>query len=231
MWWNVDGKEKARENGKRERYKEKRGRERERKRENKWKKGGGGETEEEKEGYWTFSTEWSLKKRGRAIYAMPTCCDETSGAETAAATRGEKKEACAMYSRNYSDDNATLRMHPKRTDEASEFQKPLLTEIRLRGIAFPFLYIPLFCDILPIPFLPSPSRPYLFFSAVTCRTVRPATCVALFSKWKCTYTVYPYVFRVRTYCMLDRVTKWTQVRGDGEEVHQKVVCRFYSRSR
>lgn len=83
---------------------------------------------------------------------MPTCCDETSEAETAAATRGGGKKKRARCTRNYSDDNATLRMHPKRTDEASEFQKPLLTEIHCGESRVPVsssLFF--FCNILPIP--------------------------------------------------------------------------------
>lgn len=56
----------------------------------------------------------------------------------------------------------------------------------MRGIAFPFLYIPLFfMTFLPVP---SPSSLSLSFSLSPSRTVRPATCVALFSKGKCTYT-------------------------------------------
>lgn len=131
---------------------------------------------------------------------MPTCRDETSEAETAAATRGGEKKR-GRCTRNYSDDNATLRMHPKRTDEASEFQKPLLTEIHCgesRSRFFILLFFATF-SLSPLPLLPR-------------RTTRPATCVALFSKWKCTYT---YIFPVRTYCMLDRVTKWTQAGGNG----------------
>lgn len=61
MWWNVDGKEEARGRGKRERHGEKK-REGEKKKINE-RKGEGGNGETEKEGYWTFSTEWSLKKR------------------------------------------------------------------------------------------------------------------------------------------------------------------------
>jgi len=54
---------------------------------------------------------------------------------------GKKKRA--RCTRNYSDDNATLWMHPKRTDEASEFQKPLLTEIHC-GESRSRFFIPLF---------------------------------------------------------------------------------------
>lgn len=55
-----------------------------------------GRTEKE-EGDWTFSTEWSLKKRQSHIR------DETSEAETAAATPGGKSasERCTVATRNY----------------------------------------------------------------------------------------------------------------------------------
>lgn len=108
---------------------------------------------------------------------MPTCRDETSEAETAAATRRGEEKKRARCTRNYSDDNATLRMHPKRTDEASEFQKPLLTEIHC-GESRSRFFIHLFFSRNVLPILPCyPVVPS-----------RPATCVALFSKRKCTYT-------------------------------------------
>lgn len=70
--------------------------------------------------------------------------------------RGEKKKR-ARCTRNYSDDNATLRMHPKRTDEASEFQKPLLTEIHC-GESRSRFFIPLFFVTFSLspPLLPPP---------------------------------------------------------------------------
>lgn len=91
---------------------------------------------------------------------MPTCRDETSGAETAAATRGGKKRA--RCTRNYSDDNATLRMRPKRTDEASEFQKPLLTEIRCGESRSRFFISLLFFVTFSLSHPPPP--PFLSFS-------------------------------------------------------------------
>lgn len=89
--------------------------------------------EKENEEYWTFSTEWSLKKRQSHIRDCPLAAMKRQKPKLQLQLRGEGgggERARARCTRNYSDDNATLRMHPKRTDEASEFQKPLLTEIR-----------------------------------------------------------------------------------------------------
>lgn len=95
----------------------------------------------------------------------------------------------------------------------------------MRGIAFPFLYIPLFfMTFLPVP-SPSPFPPLCLFLSLYHLVVQYALPPAshFFQSGNA-------LTRARTYCMLDRVTKWTRVRGDWEEVHRKVVCCFYFRS-
>lgn len=55
--------------------------------------------------------------------------------------RAKRARANARCTRNHNDDNATPRMHPKRTDEASEFQKPASgLQMHCGKPVFPFLY-------------------------------------------------------------------------------------------
>ena len=99
---------------------------------------------------WTFCGEWSLKRSTRLCTRWPLAADETSEAETRRKTVGEggvkrwrakRARANARCTRNHNDDNATPRMHPKRTDEASEFQKPASgLQMHCGKPVFPFLY-------------------------------------------------------------------------------------------
>lgn len=127
---------------------------------------------------------------------------------------GGKKKERARCTRNYSDDNATLRMHPKRTDEASEFQKPLLTEIHC-GESRSHFFIPLFfCNVFSL----SPLPP----SSVTPSRNTPCHLRRAFFKVE----MHLHVCAVRTYCVLDQVTKWTQTEGKGDTPESGVLFLF-----
>lgn len=141
---------------------------------------------------------------------MPTCCDETSEAETAAATPRGKKKKRARCTRNYSDDNATLRMHPKRTDEASEFQKPLLTEIHC-GESRSRFFIPLFFvtfslspPLLPRSYAHAPASRFFQSGNALTRMYAPCEHIACSTEWRNGH------------------------KREEMEVHRKVVCCFYS---
>lgn len=113
-----------------------------------------------------------------------------------------------------SDDNATPRMHPKGTDEASEFQKPLPTEIHC-GESRSRFFIPLFfvarslfSSLCRLP-SPPPGRHVIPRPTV----LHCATYVVLF--FKVEMHLHICMCAARTYRTLDRVTKWTRGSGVG----------------
>lgn len=130
---------------------------------------------------------------------MPTCCDETSEAETAAATPEKKNVRDVLVT------TATImplyeciqRELTKRQNFKSRFWLKYIA-----GNRVPVSLSPFFCNVLPIP----PPLCYLIVQ----HALPPAS--RFFQSRNALTRMYG---SVRTYCMLDRMTKWIPAGGNG----------------